>query len=149
MAVSLLSVQIPGQAAINILEDTSVAEGLIEIPCGVDLWNAPIGVVEPSSAADQIFGRLKGINGVGWVTAHKLLARKRPQLLPVYDRVVKGMLQPRSPKFWIPLWETLQDPAIPERLKEIRVAAGLDESISLLRVLDVALWMASSQPNST
>ena len=87
VAVTLLSVDILGEAAITILEDTSIGAGLNEIPCGVDLWDAPRSVVEPSSAAEQVWRRLKGIGGVGWVTADKLLARKRPRLLPVYDRI--------------------------------------------------------------
>jgi hypothetical protein len=68
-----------------------------------------------------------------------LLARKRPHLLPVYDRVVKAALQPTKRTFWRPLWETLQDRAVTGRLEELRRVLDLD--VSLLRVLDVAVWM--------
>lgn len=84
------------------------------------------------------------MKGVGWVTAHKLCARKRPKLLPVYDRVVKAALQPRRKDFWIPLRETLRasDKIVP-RLEEVKRLAQIPDEVSLLRVLDVAVWMTS------
>ncbi len=35
----------------------------------------------------------------------------------------------------------LRDPALVSRLHELRSAAGLDERVPLLRVLDAAVWM--------
>jgi hypothetical protein len=78
---------------------------------------------------------------MGWVTTHKLMARKRPRLLPVYDTVVKAALQPEGDEFWLPLRTELLDPWLVNRLAAVKDVAGLDEQISLLRVLDVAVWM--------
>lgn len=75
------------------------------------------------------------------MTAAKLLARKRPHLLPVYDQVVKAALQPRSGRFWEPLWEELQDVRLVDRLEAVRSEAGVDGAVSLLRILDFAIWM--------
>jgi Family of unknown function (DUF6308) len=79
-------------------------------------------------------------HGIQWVTAGKLLARKRPRLIPVYDDVVRLALgAPGS--YWTSLWEAFRDGdrlRIP--LEEIRSAADV-EWMSLLRVLDVVIWM--------
>lgn len=95
----------------------------------------------------ELWAKLETIEGVGWVTANKLLARKRPQLLPVYDRMVKARLQPRSSDLWIPLRNSFlrDDGAMIERLAEIRSRAELDVTPSLLRVFDVAMWMTAQR----
>jgi hypothetical protein len=148
VAVSLLSVNIPGSAAIEILTTRAeeFSELLSQIPLGVTLWEADESTVDDhdSSAAD-LWHRLEKIHGVGWVTANKLLARKRPHLLPVYDRIVKAKLQPRSKNFWIPLRNTLlrDDGEIIRRLDEIKDQADLNVDPSLLRILDVVVWMGS------
>jgi hypothetical protein len=148
VAVSMLSVTIPPTASIEILEKRrdELSRLLCKIPVGQSLWQVPEGTVSTSSAASALFKMLKSIPGVGWVTAHKLLARKRPDLLPVYDRVVKARLQPRSSKFWIPLRNSLlkNDHEVVDRLEVIREEATLpDPQPSLLRILDVSIWMTS------
>ena len=150
VAVSLLSVNIPGEAAIQILESQrDVLTGhLKKIPTDVSLWDADDETVDDHlSEAAKAWNVLKGINDVGWVTANKLLARKRPHLLPVYDRVVKAALQPKSKDFWIPLRNSLlaNDGEAIERLELIRDRAGYGQEIPLLRVLDVAVWMTSQR----
>jgi hypothetical protein len=150
VAVSLLSVNIPGNVAIEILTTRAeeFSELLSQIPLVETLWGADESVVDDhDSVAADLWRQLERIHGVGWVTANKLLARKRPHLLPVYDRVVKAKLQPRSKKFWIPLRNTLlrDDGAIIHRLEEIKDQADLDVDPSLLRILDVVVWMGSGR----
>lgn len=147
VAVSLLGVSIPPVAALDLLEPTDGGEyitGLLRtVPNHVDLWKADRAVVESGSAAEELWRHLDQIVGIGWVTAGKLLARKRPRLIPVFDRVVRDALMPkRSTLWWVSLWDALQDGQIVARLEELRTAAGLDEKVSLLRVLDVSVWMA-------
>ena len=146
VAVSMLSVSIPPRASIEILDARAgTLNGLLEgVPVDVELSEASDEVIDAErSAAAKLWTELERIPGVGWVTAHKLLARKRPDLLPVYDRVVKAALQPTSREFWGPLRNTLRadDRAIVRRLQEIRKEANLDVQPSLLRILDVAVWM--------
>jgi hypothetical protein len=76
-----------------------------------------------------------------WVTANKLLARKRPHLLPVYDSQVKAALGgPGS--IWACLWTWFQaDARRAEAIAELRYEAGGIGDISLLRCIDVVLWM--------
>ncbi|MFF4147786.1 DUF6308 family protein [Streptomyces sp. NPDC001698] len=75
--------------------------------------------------------------------AGKLLARKRPRLLPVYDRVVRCALGHPRPSFWLALHAALRvdDRALQRQLLTLRQAAGVPETVSALRVCDVAVWM--------
>jgi hypothetical protein len=147
VAVSMLSINVPGDAAIEILETQSrqLSEWLEQVPLGVSLWTADEADVDDhGSAAAKLWYQLEGIKDIGSVSASKLVARKRPQLLPVYDSVVKGALQPSSKDFWIPLRNSLlrDDSAILNRLQEIKNEAQLEVDPPLLRILDVAVWMA-------
>ena len=146
VAVSLLSVNIPGNAALAILEEHAeeLNEHLSHLPVGVDLWAAPRQVVKPGSHADQLWQLLVEISDIGWVTAGKLMARKRPRLIPLYDRVVKSAINVED--WWLSLHDALQDESLRDRLEEIRSQAGLGDEISLLRVLDVAIWMTGGDP---
>ena len=145
VAVSLLSVHIPGRANLQILETRSdeISKLLREVPTNVDLWDAPDGDIAPGSPADRLWALLERLPGSGWVTAGKLLARKRPRLIPVYDQFVHSALQrpAKDESFWLSLREALRsDESIVDRLRELKELASLD-GVSLLRVLDVAIWM--------
>jgi hypothetical protein len=143
VAVTLLEVVVPGDSALDLLvrQPSEYNALLSEIPTDIDLWEAADDVVGPDSAAARLWVRLMSFPDMGWVTTSKLLARKRPRLLPVYDTVVKAALQPNSRSFWLPLRDELQDDSVVQRLNAVRDAAGLDDEISLLRILDVAVWM--------
>lgn len=75
--------------------------------------------------------------------AGKLLARKRPRLLPVYDKVVRCALGRPRPSFWLALYAALRedDRALHRQLLALRQVAGVPEAVSALRVCDVAVWM--------
>jgi len=74
-------------------------------------------------------------------TAHALLARKRPRLIPVYDRVVR-CLAGRPDESWGWHLDVLApDAGIADRLVAARRAARVPDEVSTLRVLDVVLWM--------
>jgi hypothetical protein len=145
VAVSLLSVDIPGRAALEILETrTRVLNSLLQqIPYDISLADAEESLIRKESAAWKLWEDLVEIHQVGWVTASKLLARKRPHLLPVYDNVVKDALRPGPEGFWKSLHEELRrdKQALVGRLEMIRSQSGIGDDISLLRVFDVAVWM--------
>jgi len=46
---------------------------------------------------------------VGWVNAGKLMAAKRPRLIPVFDSGVKRALKPPSGRFWVTMYDQLSD----------------------------------------
>lgn len=145
IAVQMLSVTIPASAALALLEGDigkRLSELLAEIPVGLDMAKADVGLLEPGSPADQAWNQLRELRGVDWVTANKLLARKRPRLLPVYDRVVRCVVgHPAS--FWLSLHHALtaNDLELHEHLLSLGRSAGIPETISALRICDVVLWM--------
>lgn len=148
VAVSMLSVQITGHIAIEILERRNERLGdlLACIPMDkplVDLEPGELGDDWPVRAA---YRELVNIDGVGETTATKLLARKRPQLVPILDSVVTRELAVVHGQYWRPLYEWLRadDRAQHDRLVRIRDAAHIGSDISVLRVFDVLAWMVGS-----
>ncbi|WP_229695668.1 DUF6308 family protein [Streptomyces lacrimifluminis] len=146
VAVQTLSVTVPASVALDILEGPLGARlsGLLRvIPRDIDMVDADADVVADGSPADQAWHLLRGQPDVGWVIAGKLLARKRPRLLPVYDRVVRCAVG-RPSSFWLALHTALRedDAALHRQLFDLRQAAGLPETVSALRVCDVAVWMS-------
>lgn len=150
VAVTLLEMTVPGNAALDLLDRraSEFSRVLTSIPVDEDLWNATDELVGPDSAAALLWEQLMSYPGMGWVTTSKLLARKRPRLLPVYDTVVQAALQPSSTSFWLPLRQELQDSSLVTRLEEVRDESGVGEKVSLLRVLDVAVWMRNRRAST-
>lgn len=146
VAVQTLSVTVPASVALDLLESRLGARlsGLLQaIPWDIDMVDAEADILAEGSPADQAWHLLCAQHGVNWVIAGKLLARKRPRLLPVYDKVVRCALGRPRPSFWLALHAALRedDAALHRRLLELRQAAGLPETVSALRVCDVAVWM--------
>ncbi|MGW7055143.1 DUF6308 family protein [Streptomyces sp. NPDC054887] len=145
VAVQTLSVTVPALVALDLLEGRLGAQlsGLLQaIPKDIDMVDAEADVLAEGSPADQAWHLLRAQHGVNWVIAGKLLARKRPRLLPVYDRVVRCAVG-RPPSFWLALHTALRedDAVLHRHLLKLRQAAGLPETVSALRVCDVAVWM--------
>jgi hypothetical protein len=146
LAVQLLSVQVPPRVALDLLEGglgEEAAEFLGQIPTSVRLWDdAAEHLIKKGGPVDSVWRLLDHQDGVGWVTAGKLLARKRPSLIPVYDGVVRCALGwPKD--FWQALRDALRQDngwfraAVEDRMK----LAGIPPAITPLRGLDVVLWM--------
>ncbi|MFE3379341.1 DUF6308 family protein [Streptomyces anulatus] len=150
IAVQTLSVTVPASVSLDLLEGSlgaQLSHLLRAIPVDTDLSDADASVVADGSPAHQAWCLLENQYKVGWVIAGKLLARKRPRLLPVYDRVVRCALG-RPPSFWTELRTALRenDGALHHRLLDLRQSAGLPNSVSPLRIADVAVWMAHPAP---
>ncbi|MGW6008521.1 DUF6308 family protein [Streptomyces sp. NPDC055210] len=145
IAVQTLSVTVPAGAALNLLEgDTGrqLSEHLRAIPADVDMAECGEADLNAGSPADRAWRLLKAQHSIGWVTAGKLLARKRPRLLPVYDNVVRCAIG-RPDAYWPALRAALRadDRLLHRDLLALRDAAGLPRSVSALRVCDVVVWM--------
>jgi len=97
----------------------------------------------PSSPGAMLYDLLRQTISLPRVTTHKLLARKRPLLLPIRDTVVEGALNlgNRDDDWWRPWWIALStDDALVPRLQEIRQLAGTP-NLSLLRIADIVIWL--------
>lgn len=143
VAVSMLGVDVPAHVSANLLEGPlgqAMARYLADIPTDVELADdASAELVADGSPAERAWTCLTKQRGVDWVTAAKLMARKRPRLIPIYDSVVRCWLG-HPPRLWQPLRLELRrdDAALASRLQDLR--QGLAGDISVLRVLDVLLW---------
>ena len=140
LAVSLLDIAWRPEAVRQLLgsqaERVSVMLGAISND--VDLWDA---TDTDLTAVDRLWDVLVDMPGVGTATATKLLARKRPRLCPITDKVV--IRTAGSPgQTWEALRFLLRDPEARAAVEALRPpeAAGA----SLLRILDVAIWVAAS-----
>ncbi|MDQ0770281.1 hypothetical protein QF031_003030 [Pseudarthrobacter defluvii] len=146
IAVGCLSIHVPAAASVEILgkQADEIASLLSDIP---DLNLEDISPEQheewlgDESAAFRLWRLLRQLDGVGPTTASKLMARKRPGLIPIYDSVVARVTGfHTSAGTWHAWHSALSNEAFKESLQKIRSSAAL-EHISLLRVLDVVLWM--------
>jgi hypothetical protein len=145
LSLEMLSVQLPPTVALDLLEGAlgdDAAALLEQIPASVSLWDdGAAGLIEPGGPADTVWRLLESQGGVGWVTAGKLLARKRPSLIPVYDNVVRCAFG-RPKGFWKALREALRQDggSFMTTVQDLMERAGLPEQVTPLRTLDVAVW---------
>lgn len=74
------------------------------------------------------------------------MARKRPRLIPIFASVIDATVLGGQGVLWAPLHVALRESeyALHNRLLRIRTLAGLNGSISALRIFDVLAWMDGS-----
>lgn len=150
VALSTLSVRVPAVVSWRLLcQDADDLSALLSaVPAEVDLWAATDEQIGPQSRASVLWHRLRGMSGKGgdegtrWVTAGKLLARKRPRLIPIYDKHVRQVAAlSEGASWWASLRATLTDDTLVEQVRELGQQAGVPQHVSVLRTLDVVLWM--------
>lgn len=151
VAVNLLSVRVPGEVALDLLEGglgVDVTAELARIPTDVGIGSpAAAELLADGGPADAAWQLLRAQTGMGPAITSKLLARKRPGLVPVYDSVVKcafGNLE----RWWRWLDAAFAEEGgvLPRRLTALRDANGVDRAVTPLRVLDVIVWMSHRRP---
>lgn len=145
VAITMLRVRVEPEVAADLLDGDlggRASELLADMGPDDDLWRTPLATYEGGSPASDLWDLLESQPGIGWVTANKLMARKRPRMIPVYDTVVSDALKPGRNRFWIRLWHALHGtPDLVAQLESIRNDAGDVDDISLLRILDIVVWM--------
>lgn len=148
LACSLLSAPIPPDAVCQLLEGESAARFnalLRAIPTGSDFVD-----VDPGGPAFvpvyALYWALRELKGVGETRATKLLARKRPFLVPIIDGVVRVTAFPGMDRQWRPLYLALNadNRTLERRLSQLHSAAYLPDAVPTLRVFDVVTWMSDS-----
>jgi hypothetical protein len=145
VAVSCLQVPIPAQVSIDLLEGQLGREircYLERVPVDLDLGDPRATQhLQPGRAADLAWHLLDAQHGVGPVRAGKLLARKRPRLIPVYDDVVGCAYRSPEGRFWLWLHDLLATcEGLAKKLDDLKDEAELPYRVSRIRVLDVAVW---------
>ncbi|MFE6895581.1 DUF6308 family protein [Streptomyces sp. NPDC057717] len=145
IAIELLSVRVPQKLIVDLLEGalgSQLSSLLSNIPTDLDLADADITLLLRGSSAHKAYDLLRKQYGLGSTRVAKLLARKRPRLLPVYDEIV-GCTAGYTASWWRTLHNALgtDDQALHHIFQAVRTTAGLPETVSVLRVIDVAVWM--------
>lgn len=154
LAIRKLNVSVLRTARQSLLGDEKpvVRRLLRAVPDDLDIWDVPPGDYDsrlgPESAAWQlwqlVFEKQKGARSAGrGVTAGKLLHAKRPLLIPIFDRArISRALGIDHRHFWEAIWCALQDPEVRTRLRDIQATVDEAADLSLLRVLDIVVWMS-------
>lgn len=143
LAVTLLDVTLGPRALRQLLESRSAefVQLLRDIPADLDVWEA---TDEHLAAIDRCDAALRTLPGVGETRASKLMARKRPRLVPVVDSVIRHALglgvDPRRE-----LRDCLTDPAVRAAIERSRPKSAPAGLISPLRLLDAVIWIRHSR----
>lgn len=142
-AVTTLNVRVAPDAARRILADGETSEFLRRVPTATSPADA---TPENWEATAALYVHLKTLIGKNpWVVASKLLARKRPWLVCVRDRLVTRELLGLARDFredWQVYASLVSDVHIATALASLdAVLPTTDQSRPPLRVLDAALWM--------
>lgn len=156
LAVSMLSVTVPARATVWILhEGADEIEGLLaQVPTDVDIWDDG-GAIADDGPLCALWTRLQqpsaqweggeDANGIGAVIASKLLARKRPRLVPMFDPVVVDALGVyETGHYWQSWKDAFGDPELLPAVEAARAEAAQTypdiAALSALRVMDIVIW---------
>ena len=152
VAVSMLSVTVPAEAALRLMGRAAaeISRRLAEIPVDVDIIDADPAVLSGDSPAGQLWDLLRGgRDGLGPTTTSKLLAAKRPRLLPIWDSFVQEATGLDTVGYWEKFRYVLTDDdrGVWNWLGDLRAEVpALPATVSQLRMLDLLLWMSVKAP---
>jgi len=141
VAVSMLTVDIPPRLSAWLLGDGAplVRSLLEEIPVDERIGDSDSLLLE-NGPAWKLWNHLRDFSDVGRTKTSKLMARKRPRLIPIYDSVVgKALGIENSKKTWA-LWnEFMRDFGISDFREDAHNAGAAH--LSDLRIIDIVIWM--------
>jgi hypothetical protein len=158
LAVAAVNVTVSARLSRQLLNDPvagQLEQLLSQIPTDIDLWDAED---ETLAVARRAWEEIRTLDEYGhgtadrWVTASKLLARKRPRLVPLYDEKIRRVAAlAGGTDWWLSLREALrqdcEDNEVRHRVRQAMREAGVPGYVSVLRSLDVILWSyATSRP---
>lgn len=147
LSLSTLSVAVEAASTVAVLQSgflDDCHELLVDIPVSTRIvddraWD----LLGSGGAAHALWNKFTTVPGFGDTRASKLLARKRPLLVPIYDDFVRAAVGiPNSHHFWEPMRDSLMadESTLYKRAEAARIDLGLPDDITPLRVIDVVLW---------
>lgn len=148
VAVTMLSVDVSPDGAQILLRERVDEFGELLVAVGPDRDLADeADELTPESPVCRLEAALWTVPSIGRTVASKLIARKRPRLFPIYDRVIGEVLDTKQAHLE-PVRTALRadDGALQRRLVSLRERAGLDEAVPALRILTVLAWMQLKSP---
>ena len=149
LAVEALSVTVPTETARWLLEpntkrDDHLAEALRSLVPGEDsLWTCDEELLSDRKSLSKLYSMLRAEDGIGYVTASKLMAAKFPSVVPIRDSKVETLLGlEKSREWWAPLRDLFfaSGQSLAEHLNGLHVPVEVG-TVTTLRRLDVILWM--------
>ncbi len=134
----------PGDVALTLLEGdlgSDIAWHLAQIPTDVGIGDPAaadlLGTTGSAGVARDLLEEPPGMDREGTAA---LLARKRPRVLPVYDRVVRcACRSPPELEHW--LLTVFAEGRLDQRLLEARDQAGVSPHVPALRILHAVVWI--------
>jgi Family of unknown function (DUF6308) len=148
VAVSTLGVTVPAGVAVWLPDEgaATVRALLQRIATDRDVWE-PGDLLNAGGPTWGLWDLLatarwpaaRPNNGMGTTTISKLLATKRPRLVPVWDSVVRKLFPPVD-NYWAAFSHALADDNLRLQLS-IASSGHAPEGASLLRRIDAPLWM--------
>lgn len=157
LAVSMLSINIPASAALGITgplrSRITALLGALPVQARFEELNDKQfeSLLGPDSPAQHLWDLLRQTHGerwgVGQTTASKLMARKRPHLIPIFDSVIAEVTGMKGSLDQWSRWRSALAPdggalsSMAIELDQVRKDAGQEE-LSILRTLDIVLWMS-------
>lgn len=142
LAVTLLAVRWEPSAVRMMLgsQARQIAELLREIDTETTLWAEQGG--RDLCKAERLWDVIDALKGAGDTLTSKLLARKRPLLVPITDRIIINAVG-HPGKTWVTLRYCFQQESFRQAVESLR--SPLTEDVGLLRIFDVAIWMLCSK----
>ncbi|MCQ1999790.1 DUF6308 family protein [Arthrobacter zhaoxinii] len=158
LALSLLGEDIKGPAVVGLLETKApeIGELLELIPVTLELADVTgveyVHVLGKESPAWLLWDIFRGYRGGQWrmgaTKTSKLLARKRPKLIPIWDPLVARSIGAGTSLTQWEEWHALltaDDRHLVRHLAAVQDRAALPVRVSTLRAMDVILWMDAKQ----
>jgi len=149
VAINMLAVDLPRPTAAWLLSDPGeeLAKRLNEIPIDEAIWDRSAEAMHTGAATAlwTLLGQQEGLGRYARTTKSKLLAAKRPHLLPIHDQYVGdvGLGYTDADDFWA-LWRNRfsgeNGVELRQSVEDVQQSANA-EGMTLLRVLDVVIWM--------
>lgn len=115
------------------------------------LWECNLSLLRPGGVLSDLYEYLRSKDFLSPVVVSKLMATKFPHLVPIRDSKVERLLDMRGRRqWWEPIRELLTDDQgrLIDYLWSFRIPQEMG-SVSLLRRLDVVLWMEAKAREET
>lgn len=120
-AVASLSLIVPGVVTQEIIDSEQLRRLLQAIPTAVSIAEdrAEGLLVRKKCAARELYESIREFQGMGWARTSKLLAAKRPRLIPIRDSVVQRKLG-ASTMWWQSMLEEWSGSDLPDAVTRVR-----------------------------
>lgn len=155
LALGALSTPIKKYTAAELLGSEfqgKASELLAQIPVDAQIDDPEAAAwLADGSPASQLYGAVRSISGMGKTRTSKLLARKRPGLIPIRDGNVERALDALSTEEWWEPYRLMAADGSPSPIavaRRIHELAGLPDVVTPLRVLDAILWRSVESPDA-